>query len=283
MEINGIILLNKEKGISSNKLVNKVKYLLGANKAGHLGTLDVLAEGLLPITLGKGTKLFNYYLNKRKQYITTFKFGYTTDTLDLEGKKTYYNDIKLYKKDIIKVIPNFIGKMKQVPPIYSAKKIAGKKAYSLARKSQIKENDLTAKEIEIYNISLLKCLGKNTFQFLVDCSSGTYIRSLCRDMANKLNTFGVMLNIIRTKCGDFKIENSYSLEEISKGKFEIINLDSLFSYDSINLEEDSNKLLNGQTIKINHCDGIYKCFHNDVFIGLIEIINKTAKLKLRLI
>lgn len=122
MEINGIILVNKERGISSNKVVNKVKYLLQANKAGHLGTLDVLGEGLLPVTLGKGTKLFDLYLNKDKEYITTFKFGETSTTLDCEGEITDRNDVSVSKTDILNIIPNFIGKINQVPPIYSAKK-----------------------------------------------------------------------------------------------------------------------------------------------------------------
>lgn len=283
MEINGIILVNKERGISSNKVVNKVKYLLQANKAGHLGTLDVLGEGLLPVTLGKGTKLFDLYLNKDKEYITTFKFGETSTTLDCEGEITDRNDVSVSKTDILNIIPNFIGKINQVPPIYSAKKIAGKKAYQLARNSQITEGDLKPKEIEIYDIKLLKCTSDNIFQFKVKCSSGTYIRSLCRDMALSLGTYGIMLNIIRTKCGDFSLEDAFTLVEIEKGNYKILSLDFLFSYSCLFLQEEALKLLNGQIINVNREDGLYKGYYNDKFVGIIEIKNHRAKIVLRLI
>lgn len=283
MEINGIILVNKEKGLSSNKVVNKVKYLLHANKAGHLGTLDVLGEGLLPVTLGKGTKLFDLFLNKDKEYITTFKFGETTTTLDSEGEIINKNNVSISSKDILNIIPNFIGKINQIPPIYSAKKIAGKKAYQLARNSQITESDLKPKEIEIYDIKLLNCVENNIFQFKVKCSSGTYIRSLCRDMATALNTYGVMLDIIRTKCGDFSLKDAFTLNDIENGNYAILSLASLFSYQSIFLKEEGAKLLNGQIIKINLNDGLYKGYYNENFIGIIEIKNHNAKIAIRLI
>lgn len=283
MEINGIILVNKEKGLSSNKVVNKVKYLLHANKAGHLGTLDVLGEGLLPVTLGKGTKLFDLFLNKDKEYITTFKFGETTTTLDSEGEIINKNNVSISSKDILNIIPNFIGKINQIPPIYSAKKIAGKKAYQLARNSQITESDLKPKEIEIYDIKLLNCVENNIFQFKVKCSSGTYIRSLCRDMATALNTYGVMLDIIRTKCGDFSLKDAFTLNDIENGNYSILSLASLFSYQSIFLKEEGAKLLNGQIIKINLNDGLYKGYYNENFIGIIEIKNHKAKIAIRLI
>ena len=283
MEINGIILVNKEKGLSSNKVVNKVKYLLHANKAGHLGTLDVLGEGLLPVTLGKGTKLFDLFLNKDKEYITTFKFGETTITLDSEGEIINKNNVSISSKDILNIIPNFIGKINQIPPIYSAKKIAGKKAYQLARNSQITESDLKPKEIEIYDIKLLNCVENNIFQFKVKCSSGTYIRSLCRDMATALNTYGVMLDIIRTKCGGFSLKDAFTLNDIENGNYAILSLASLFSYQSIFLKEEGAKLLNGQIIKINLNDGLYKGYYNENFIGIIEIKNHNAKIAIRLI
>ena len=130
--------------------MNKVKYLLKAEKAGHLGTLDVLGEGLLPVTLGKGTRVFDYFLNKDKVYLTTFKFGETTATLDLEGEITESNDVKVSLEDLKRVLPCFIGKQNQMPPAYSAKKINGKKAYELAREGE--EVLLKPKEIEIYSI-----------------------------------------------------------------------------------------------------------------------------------
>lgn len=283
MRINGIILINKERGISSNSVVNKVKHLLGADKAGHLGTLDVLGEGLLPVTLGKGTKLFDYFLNKDKVYRTVFKFGYTTTTLDLEGEVTNKNDKAVTLDELNQVLCNFIGKQNQMPPIYSAKKINGKKAYQLARSGAIEIN-LKPKEIEVYSIDIIKHLDFNTFEFNIHCSSGTYIRSLCRDIANSLTTYGVMLSIQRTKCGNFSIDNAYTLDDIKNGKFQIISLDSIFDYSSVNLSQSqSERLLNGVLISFIAKDGLYKAYLNDEFLGITEVKDNFMKFKLRLI
>lgn len=283
MRINGIILINKERGISSNSVVNKVKYLLGADKAGHLGTLDVLGEGLLPVTLGKGTKLFDYFLNKDKVYRTVFKFGYTTTTLDLEGEVTNKNDKAVTLDELNQVLCNFIGKQNQMPPIYSAKKINGKKAYQLARSGAIEIN-LKPKEIEVYSIDVTKQLDFNTYELNIHCSSGTYIRSLCRDIANSLSTYGVMLSIQRTKCGNFSIDNAYTLDDIKNGKFQIISLDSIFDYSSVNLSQSqSERLLNGVLISFIGKDGLYKAYLNDEFLGITEVKDNFMKFKLRLI
>ena len=283
MRINGIILINKERGISSNSVVNKVKHLLGADKAGHLGTLDVLGEGLLPVTLGKGTKLFDYFLNKDKVYRTVFKFGYTTTTLDLEGEVTNKNDKAVTLDELNQVLCNFIGKQNQMPPIYSAKKINGKKAYQLARSGAIEIN-LKPKEIEVYSIDVTKQLDFNTYELNIHCSSGTYIRSLCRDIANSLSTYGVMLSIQRTKCGNFPIDNAYTLDDIKDGKFQIISLDSIFDYSIVNLSQSqSERLLNGVLISFIGKDGLYKAYLNDEFLGITEVKDNFMKFKLRLI
>ena len=154
MALNGIVLINKPRGVSSNSVVNKVKHILKAEKAGHLGTLDVLGEGLLPVTLGRGTKLFDLFLKKDKIYITTFKFGETTATLDLEGEITNRNDVVVSKGALTNVLGEFVGKQLQMPPEYSAKKIGGRKAYELARNGVAVE--LKPKEIEIYSLNLLE-------------------------------------------------------------------------------------------------------------------------------
>lgn len=289
MIINGIILLNKERGVSSNNVVNKVKYLLKAEKAGHLGTLDVLGEGLLPITLGKGTKLFEYYLNKDKVYRTTFKFGQTTDTLDLEGEITLQNDVKVSIDDVRAASKCFIGRFPQMPPAYSAKKVNGQKAYDLARAG--KDVKLTPKEIEVYSIDVLKEVEDNTFLLEVHCSSGTYIRSLCRDIAEKLSTYGVMLDIQRTKCGDFYLKNAYNIEDVKQGNFKIIQLETLFDYESIRLNKtQEEKILNGVLLPAAEVglDNIsktnqFKIFGESDFLGIGIIIENKLKLDLRLI
>ena len=281
MEINGIILVNKESGFSSNQVVGKVKYLLKANKAGHLGTLDVLGRGLLPITLGRGTKLFDYFLNKDKVYQTIFEFGFATTTLDREGEITDKNDVEVSLEQLQNVCQKFIGKQDQLPPIYSAKKINGKKAYELARAG--KSVDLKPKQIEIYDLKVLKQIEKNKFLLEVHCSSGTYIRSLCRDIASSLSTFGVMQDILRTKCGSFDIKESFTIEDIEQGKYKIIPLDTVFDYEKL-ITYEADKLLNGQLVKTDYQDGIYRIYtDNYLFLGIGNVKNKRLKLDMRLI
>ena len=281
MEINGIILVNKESGFSSNQVVGKVKYLLKANKAGHLGTLDVLGRGLLPITLGRGTKLFDYFLNKDKVYQTIFEFGFATTTLDREGEITDKNDVEVSLEQLQNVCQKFIGKQDQLPPIYSAKKINGKKAYELARAG--KSVDLKPKQIEIYDLRVLKQIEKNKFLLEVHCSSGTYIRSLCRDIASSLGTFGVMQDILRTKCGSFDIKESFTIEDIEQGKYKIIPLDIVFDYEKL-VTYEADKLLNGQLVNTDYQDGIYRIYtDNYLFLGIGNVKNKRLKLDMRLI
>ena len=281
MKINGIVLVNKDRGISSNSVVNKVKHILQADKAGHLGTLDVLGEGLLPVTLGKATKLFDYYLTKDKIYRTIFKFGETTATLDLEGEITNRDDRVVSPEDILKVLPKLVGKQLQMPPLYSAKKINGKKAYELAREGSTNVA-LKPKEIEIYSINFIKQLEKNTFLFEIHCSSGTYIRSICRDLASRLSTYGVMQYIQRTRCGDFDLKDANTINEIENGKFKIIELDSLFDYDKLSLDEQqASKLLNGVKIKYAK-DGVYRAYCEQ-FLGLVTVKDGLMSFKLRLI
>lgn len=221
-EKNAIINLNKPTGMSSFFAVKKVARLLGIKKAGHMGTLDPYGTGVLLIGVNKGTKLFDEYLKKTKTYITTFHFGYETNTLDSEGEIINKNDILIKKEQILEVIKSFVGVQNQMPPLFSAKKVNGKKACDIARAGQTIE--LKPKQIEIYELDLLRDMGNNNFQFKVTCSAGTYIRSLCRDIAYKLSTYGTMVSIIRTKCGAFDIANSCTLEDITEGKISYLEI-----------------------------------------------------------
>lgn len=281
MQENRIILLNKPAGISSNSAVNKVKHLLCAKKAGHLGTLDVLGEGLLPITINKATKLFDYFLQKDKTYITVFKFGQTSPTLDMEGPLSEEDkNLDLQSADIEKVLGKFIGVQNQMPPIYSAKKINGKKAYALAREGV--DVKLKPKQIEIYKFKLLRKIAKNTFEFEIDCSSGTFIRSLCRDLAQELSTYGVMQRIIRTRCGKFELNNAYTFKDIEDGNFTLINPDVLFSQPRFDLEERQfEKVQNGGNIQIP--EGQFKIYYKNQFLGLGQSENQKFKMLVRLL
>ncbi len=276
----GIILINKPKGISSNTAVNIVKHAVGAKKCGHLGTLDLEGEGLLPVTVNSATKLFDYFLQKDKTYITIFVFGFETDTLDLSGKVIKEKETNVTLDDVKSAAHKLVGKQNQMPPLYSAKKVNGQVAYKSARNGQ--QIDLNPKEIEIYSIKVLREIEKNTFEFEISCSSGTYIRSVCRDMAQIMSTYGSMQCILRTRCGMFDLKDAFTLEDVKNGNYSIIPCDTLFDYDKIYLNEtETQKLLNGQIIHAK-VDGLFKVYGSE-FLGIGECQKGCLKLKLRLI
>lgn len=280
-EKSGIVLVNKPAGISSNAVVNIVKRVLNAKKCGHLGTLDLEGAGLLPITVNNATKLFDYFLNKDKTYETIFEFGFETDTLDLAGEVVKRKECDIQTQEVEETIKTMLGKYAQMPPLYSAKKINGQTAYKVARRGEVVE--LHPKEVEIYKFDLLEKLDKNIFKFEISCSSGTYIRSVCRDLAEKLSTYGSMQCILRTRCGGFYLKDAYLLDDIKNGRFEVSSCDNLFDYKSISVSSnDKEKLLNGQILTRVNEDGSYKIFANEEFLGVGEIVDSKLKLKLRL-
>ena len=211
--MDGIVIINKEKEYTSHDVVAKVKKILNEKKVGHTGTLDPNATGVLPILLGKGTKLSKYLINHNKIYEATLKLGEKTDTADIEGKITEEKDVKkenLSQENVTKVLKEFIGKSKQVPPMYSAIKVNGKKLYEYARKGQTIE--IKPREIEIYGIELLN-INNNEISFKVHCSKGTYIRTLCHDIGQKLGCGACMEKLTRTKVSRFEIKDGEVLSE----------------------------------------------------------------------
>ena len=235
--MDGIMLINKGKNCTSNNVVNKVKHILN-EKTGHIGTLDPNATGLLPILIGKGTKLSQYLINHDKEYEVELKLGIKTDTADAEGKIVDEREVPdniIEKENVLNVLNSFIGKQKQVPPMYSAIKVNGKKLYEYARKNV--EVEIQARDIEIYEIKL-NTINKTekTVAFTVKCSKGTYIRSLCEDIAEKLGTVGCMKELNRTKVGIFSIQDSITVEELEKYSTDkeklngyLIKIESIFS------------------------------------------------------
>lgn len=187
--MDGIILINKEKNCTSHDVVYKIKKIFN-EKVGHTGTLDPNATGVLPILIGKGTKISQYLINHNKKYIATIKLGEKKDTQDSEGKVLKEMEVPesaLLKENILKVFSKFIGVQEQVPPIYSAIKVKGKKLYEYARSGQTV--DVAPRQIEIYYINLIDInIYNKEITFEVSCSKGTYIRSLCQDIAESLNT-----------------------------------------------------------------------------------------------
>jgi len=277
--ISGIINILKPAGITSNAVLTEVKKKLHPKKIGHLGTLDPSGVGVLPVCINKATKLFDYYLKKDKVYRAIFVFGKETDTLDSDGKITSeQKNLDISFEEINSVLYKFIGKINQIPPKYSAKNLGGKKAYELARRGI--EFNLKPKEVEIYDIKLIQKLEKNTYLFQIYCSSGTYIRSLARDIAKELNTVAYMGAIIRTKSGNFSIENSIKLDDITEEN--IICLENILK-DWKNIfvnDEFYDKIINGNTIKIKYVDTqdvVVYC--KNKLIGIADILNGILKIK----
>lgn len=277
----GIVLVNKPKGISSNKVVNIVKHALKAKKCGHLGTLDLEGEGLLPVTVNKGTKLFDFFLQKDKTYEANFVFGIETDTLDTSGKVMKVKEVNFTYSELENAVKGMIGKYAQMPPQYSAKKVNGKVGYKEARKGGTL--NLSPKEVEIYDFKILGEVEKNIYRFEISCSSGTYIRSIARDLAYHLGTYGSMQCILRTRCGVFCLKDAYSLDEIESGNFKVIPCDSVFNLPKISLSEKGNfKILNGQILDISEKDGEYKLYFGEKFLGISEVMSAKLKMKLNL-
>ncbi len=272
--MDGIIVVNKQKGCTSHDVVNKVKKIVN-KKVGHTGTLDPLATGVLPLLIGKGTLCSKYLINHDKVYEVSLKLGISTDTMDAEGKiieeKEVSSDI-LTKENVEKVLSSFIGKQEQTPPIYSAIKVAGKKLYEYARKGQ--KVEIPKREIEIYNIKLVG-INKvsNEIEFKVSCSKGTYIRSLCTDIAKALGTIGYMSGLERLQVGKFKIENSIKIDESTTKEYieeHIIGIEELFA-EKPKIEINQKKLLlflNGVKLNTEFEDGVYKIYSENKFIGL---------------
>lgn len=279
-DASGIILINKPRKMSSFSVVNFVKKTLGAKKAGHLGTLDVEAEGLLPVAINSAVKLFDHFLKKDKTYTTKIKFGEKSNTFDLEGEIEKVECKKITKKMLEEVLSKFTGEQNQLPPSYSAKKVNGKRAYQLALKGE--EVVLQPKKVTIYSIKVLRELSENFFELEVSCSAGTYIRALARDLAAEFSTYGVCYDIIRTRCGNFQLKDAFTLDDLKAGKFHLITPETLFDYPIILVEkENSQKLLNGAKIFVEKPDGCYKIYSN-VFLGIGKIEKNFLKLETRL-
>lgn len=279
--MNGVIVIDKEKGYTSHDVVNIIRKTLNIKKVGHTGTLDPNATGVLPVLIGEATKISKYLIEHNKTYIAEITLGEKRTTGDMEGEILETKQIpELTKEKIDKVLKEFLGKQKQKPPIYSAIKINGKKAYEYARKG--KEIEINEREIEIYKINLLH-YEKDTITFEVNCSKGTYIRVLCEDIAEKLGTVGYMKNLRRTEVDKFNLEQAVTIEEIKEKtdivEQKIISVEEIFNNnEKIQLNEYKlNLFLNGVKLTYNKPNGVYRVYNNDKFIGLGVIENELLK------
>lgn len=284
--MDGIIIINKQKGYTSHDIVHKVKKILNS-KVGHTGTLDPNATGVLPLLIGKGTLMSKYLINHDKIYDVTLKLGQKTDTADSEGKVIEGKEVDITKlNNIEETLKKFLGKQLQYPPMYSAIKVNGKKLYEYARKGQ--EIEIKPRKIEIYNINLLNIdKEKLEIEFRVECSKGTYIRSLCEDIANKIDTVGYMKELNRIKVGEFDIKNSITVDDlinnIDNNKYienNIITIEEMFNEkEIITLNDRKLELfLNGVQLTHSQEDDIYKIYNSkNEFIGIGTIKNNLLK------
>jgi len=274
--VSGFINLMKEKGMTSSEAVNKVKYILKdlgiKTKIGHFGTLDPDGEGVLPIALGYATRLFDYDLEKRKVYYTEFRFGLETNTLDESGNITLNCENIPTKEDINRVIDEFKGDLEQIPPQVSAKLVNGQRAYKLERQGI--EFTLNPRKISIYSFELIEQLSKDTFSFLIECSSGTYVRSLARDLAYRLNTLAIMRYIRREQNSIFNIQNSKTLDQLKQNINSFIIPIEIFTDKFQRYDIDSSyidKLLNGVILYFEDMpEGFFTVYCSNELYGIGE-------------
>lgn len=276
--MNGVINIYKEEGLTSFDVCKEIRKISGEKKIGHTGTLDPKATGVLPICLGKATKIIDYIMNDNKSYFTEFKLGINTDTYDLEGKVIEEFDIStITEEDVEKAVLSFCKEYMQVPPMYSALKKNGVRLYDLARQGIEVERE--GRRVVIYNIENIK-INLPYVSMDVTCSKGTYIRSLCFDIGQKLNVGATVTKLERTRTSSFYKENSIKLSELTKENIHnyLITIEeALKKYDSIKINKGFSKfLVNGVKVcdkRVTNCNVkeniLYRIYdENNIFLGL---------------
>ncbi len=211
--VSGVLLLDKPSGLSSNAALSRIKSLLNIRKAGHTGSLDPIATGLLPVCLGEATKVAGFFLNADKHYRTRIKLGEATDTGDRDGQITHRRKVAIQESELTEVLESFIGELEQVPPMYSAVKMNGQPLYKLARRGI--EVERSARRVTIYHIELLD-FSPDSFEIIIHCSSGFYVRVLAAEIGERLHCGGHVVSLRRLGVGALKIEDSHTLEQIEQ-------------------------------------------------------------------
>lgn len=277
--MDGIIVINKPKGITSREVVNKVCKLLNTKKVGHTGTLDPIATGVLVLCVGKATKLVETLTSNDKEYVATVKLGILTDTLDTDGTIIEKKCVNLDKDKLVNVLNSFIGTYNQEVPIYSAVKVNGKKLYEYARAK--KEVTIPKRMVEIKKIKLIE-FGNDYYKFKVTVSKGTYIRSLIKDINDKLGIIGVMSDLVRTKQGKFSINNSYTLENMKNNNYNVLTITDVLKDENCVIISNTlfEKVKNGALINNEYNTSMVTFIYNDSVIAIYKIYDKDkSKLK----
>lgn len=265
--MNGLVNLYKPSGMSSAQAVSKVRRILGEKSVGHMGTLDPMAEGVLVLGVGKSTRLFDYISGRKKSYIAKFEFGYQTDTLDALGATVDTTDDIPSVDAVMHAMQELVGKIKQIPPAYSAKHIDGKRAYALARDGNPVEPK--AVDVEIYSAELICQPRMNETVFSIECSAGTYIRSICRDVAKMCGSLATLTYLQRSSSGCFKVSDSLTFDALeARGIAAVISPDSVLQLEKLHVESQYyDDLAHGRKIA---CDvaGDVAVYCRNVFFGI---------------
>ncbi len=276
----GFVNIIKPEGGSSAFAVGAVKKKFHT-PCGHMGTLDPMASGVLPVGIGKASRLFQYTLDKEKEYVAEFEFGYLTDTLDKTGVTLSKTDIVPTESVIKNALPFFIGDIDQVPPNYSAKCVDGKRGYQLARSGV--EFTLPPKRVTVNDFCLLEQTAENVYKFKICCKGGTYIRSLARDLGEKCGSLATMVSLVRSKSGIFNLDNGVLLDEFKNSdnpeKY-LIPADQVVDYQkAILTNKQATKILNGVFENLGYKNGLYRVYNGEEFWGVGESKNGVLKIK----
>ena len=280
--MNGWVILDKPCGLFSKKAAMRVAKVFGANKNGHIGTLDPMASGVLPIALGSATKMIPFLeevCDQTKEYLFSVQFGFETNTLDITGQETSRTDIIPDEQSVRAVLPDFIGENYQVPPLFSAVHIAGHRAYELAREGRLV--DIPPRKVKIYSLDLIKIDGKS-WHFCMRCSPGTYVRSVARDVAIKCGTFATVDMIRRTQSSGFTLKNAVTLDFLENLVNNGGDVDKyLASVDSglggipvLNLDDKAVVFYrNGGFVNVDGVDGYYRVYSGNIFVGIGNVVD----------
>lgn len=276
--MNGLINLYKPTGMSSAQAVSRVKRILGEKTVGHMGTLDPMAEGVLVIGVGKSARLFDYISGRKKTYIAKFKFGYTTDTLDALGEVTEtISDIPSVDA-VLHAMQSLVGEIEQVPPVYSAKHVDGKRAYALARDG--KSVELKPVRVTIYDTELICQPAMDEMVFSITCSAGTYIRAICRDVGKMCGSLATLTYLQRTKSGCFDVKDSVKLDELERIKEKaLIPPQNVLDLPMYNVDDNLyDDMVHGRKLKCDvACDSLIYC--NGQFFGIGNAVDGILKIK----
>lgn len=274
----GFVNIEKEEGVSSAYVVNRVKRLSKC-ACGHMGTLDPLASGVLPVAIGNAARLFDYFLKKQKTYLARFRFGVTTVTLDRESDPEFGGRVP-DPSEIEAVLPRFTGEIEQIPPAFSAKCVNGMRSYQYARRGM--EVPLEPKKVTVERFRLVEQTAPDEFAFEIVCSGGTYIRSLARDLAEALGTKGFMAALARTECGIFTLQNAVPFRELTEENLRdyLIPTEDVLPFPA--LESDDEKLYHGLPVPVEAADGQYKLYRGGRFYGLARVSGGSLKTEKKL-